>query len=353
MIELVRVSEGNITGGRYTNGNSGCTNGNGLDIFVNDKYPEAGGYAHMFLPDGDIKKGKRDPYAIGKMIVERTGLPYATDDFHQDTLPPGILGQKTSKYVVVLTKDELKRLGYPTDELQFLVIEETRPQNIPGLLATSGYGITGLDIASDAFEEPMINGHYDIDWFIGRLKEKGIIMLTNLGHKPTGIYLTVDKIYTDVRNHQDLKKLVTTLGRALVCPTEYPAITAAGLRELAGLDDNEFKIVRSAGHTEQYVSGGHTPISTDTVETGDTLINSDDQKALLPALFIPSTPFSFINARTRKLFPRFFAEVERRLQRGIEEVRSEYPEYFKLRINPVLLGRPEHANTTALVSELV
>lgn len=310
----------------YSNGNcNGYCNGNG--------HTEKQGGMKIYLPDGDLEAGKRDPVPIGRLIWQETGLPYA--DSNVNAFKYKI--EKEGKYVVRIEKDSLSSLGYPVDNLEYVLIGYARPHDIPQKLEKQGFGITGKDLMCDKLQIPVVNGlSNDLVFFIKELKEKGIKLINDLAYKPTALVFAFDK-QLNLETYDDIERYCNDPNKPLTIASEFSYLPATALKKLSHLMSDNYELIITTGKTEGSASIGDTDGIFDVVETGNSLISSDRLAPVKPPAFMYSTPHIFVNRATDEKYSIFINELQCRLMKAKENIMNQYPEYFHSRLSPQIL----------------
>jgi len=300
-------------------------------------YSQEKGDLRIYLPDGDLYKGKRDPVPVGGFIWNYTGLPYSTNK--DDSIPTIEIGNKIGRDVLELKKEELKKLGYRGVERLLLVTR--RPHNIPLSVQREGIGISGKDFIADRLKAPILNGAREEENFKKYLESNKILQPLDLGYKKAKIVFVFPERY-GIGTFDDLKenldKFTKRNGGKLRIASEFDELPYYALEKF-GISRKFVYLEKTPGKTEPYAILQEVDGFCDIVETGSSIINAVDEngKRLIRAIYPPvmiSTPRLLVNKETYSIFKEFCDELIERLTEGTKKVKREYPIYWEDRVDP-------------------
>jgi len=303
-------------------------------------YSEDKGDLKIYLPDGDLYKGKRDPVPVGGLIWNSTGLPYST--VKDDSIPKYEGGTEIGRDVLELGKADIVKLGYTKDVPERLLLVTRRPHNIPRSVQKEGMGISGKDFIADRLKVPVLNGAKEEEAFMKYLEKQGILQVLDLGYKPTQIVFVFPTRYgisTIDELKYNLTKFIERNGGKIRLPSEFEELPYYGLEKF-GIPRKFVDVERTPGKTEPYAILQEADGFCDIVETGKSIIDAVDGngkrliRALKPPIIDPSTPRVIVNKNTYQIFRGFFDELFGRLDECMKKMKKEYPEYWEKKADP-------------------
>ncbi|MBI5061233.1 MAG: hypothetical protein HZB67_02885 [Candidatus Aenigmarchaeota archaeon] len=292
-----------------------------------DMYHQDEGNAKIYLPDGHLYKGRGEKIGAGEEIWKYTKLPYGTLNHanYED------IGLKIGD-ALFLDPEELKALGYSTDDMSQLLIIIRRPQQIPRSVRDEGMGITGKDWSADMLDIPLINGNGKNEdeyekWYVAELNERGIETPGSLKYRPSHLVLAFPRHY-GIKTYEDAKMQVELLSRNLRVASEFETLARSVMRKRLGLGDRQYDLTVTHGKTETFAISGDSDCIIDVAESGNGLMDNR-LRAINPPVMQTSTPYFLINRSTREKFPDFTKELTERLYEGRDEVKKKHPSLFE------------------------
>jgi ATP phosphoribosyltransferase len=303
-----------------------------------DAYTQTNGCLKIYLPDGHLYRGEKEPIGAGEEIWKHTGFPYGTLN-HSQT-PIG----ETRGDNVYLEPHHLRDLGYIADGLKLVILSIRRPQQIPESVAIEGMGISGKDWISDGLNIPLINGVTE-DEFKAQLFGTYHIQTTgSLEYRPSHLVVAFPVRY-GIETYDDVIREARSYRRESRKPiriaSEFPTLTGLAMERLIGLSKDEYELKLTHGKTEGFVLNGDSEGMLDIAESGGSILRNGI-RAVRPAVMEVSTPYLLINDRTRtEYFDPFITQLIARIDEGKEIVKGEHPELFEDRLDDRIYNPPE------------